>query len=151
MFARVIIISVTACTALLSSCTERQKPSADAPNGEQTAPESTKVATTVDTTEAGRYYAKAVGFAKASKYDSAIVYFKAAGELYKNDGNWEKYIKSYGEASGQLGMKGFTEEKFEVLNEILEVGVLDLYQQTLGSFTRKKVITNKQSYIYKQR
>jgi len=47
-----------------------------------------------DTSLANEYFAKAIAFKTNSQYDSAIVCFEKASNLYQNNNLWLKYLKS---------------------------------------------------------
>ncbi len=49
---------------------------------------------TADTTLANNYFAKAKIFKDSAQYDSAIVYFEKASNLYQNNSLWFKYLIS---------------------------------------------------------
>ncbi|MEA3450461.1 MAG: CHAT domain-containing tetratricopeptide repeat protein, partial [Bacteroidota bacterium] len=49
---------------------------------------------TADTTLANNYFAKAKVFKDSTQYDSAIVYFEKASQLYQNNNLWLKYLQS---------------------------------------------------------
>jgi CHAT domain-containing protein/Tfp pilus assembly protein PilF len=80
-----------------------------------------------DTIRAGNIYRKAMCLSDSARYDSAIVYFNRAAEIYKQRKVWDKYLQCRGMVFANRRSKG---EKYDAKAYIIEN--LNLSREKLG-------------------
>lgn len=75
----------------------------------------------VDTSLANNYLSKANKFKTNSQYDSAIVYFKDAGSLYRTHNQWRKFLQCERERSGCFNEKMDYEHSILTIDSALQI------------------------------
>lgn len=112
-----------------------------------------------DTIQASQYYEAANRFFNVSKYDSAILYYKKAGEEYRRTLGWESYMKSFnGVGNSFLKLMQYDSVVFYLQNIPSKVeegsGTARLEEanalECLGiAYNRKAKYSNAQEYLEK--
>ena len=113
--------------AVLISCAQEKEKTSEkqSQSGER---ESAAVA--VDTTLAGRYYARALQLAaNKAKYDSANLFFAEAAGLFKAKENWEGYLRCYNQLATNATIRGAYDQARKYIDEALAVGLQRLGEQ----------------------
>jgi len=116
-------------TAGMFSCSKEQKNASERPPEKQSVSDQKRDMAGSDTTRAGRYFAQAGQFVKASKYDSALAYFIKSSMEYEAGQDWKNYTHCYNRMGFIAQQKGDFEPALKYLNHALETGQKQLGQQ----------------------
>jgi CHAT domain-containing protein len=118
MHTKILSLSMAVVFVYLLACQNKEKPPEQTTGRKPTMAEPSSA----DTTLAGRYFAQAEQLAKAAKYDSAIIHFEKAGELYQAHNNWEKHVSCLNQIGEQIRQNGEYEQARQRLEKALAVG-----------------------------
>jgi CHAT domain-containing protein/tetratricopeptide (TPR) repeat protein len=122
MFLKNVFWMAWILAVLFVSCIDKQGKSNDDSAQEPIASEKVSGETAADTSRVRRYFAKGEEFAKESQYDSAMIYFVKASELYEAEENWDEYLHCYNKLGEYSWRIDEIEEAKKYLEKALEVG-----------------------------
>jgi len=119
MHSRILSIPMAVVFIFLLACQNKEKPPEQTISQKPTLAPDTSAS---DTAGAGQYFARAEQFYNEDKFDSAIVYYEKAGELYKGKEMWEQYIRCLNETGYQFSLKIAHEQATQYLEQALALG-----------------------------
>lgn len=146
---------------LCFSCSKKQKQSEPLPAHKPSSAvsESSQVLI-ADSSLADKIFARAEQFFKASRYDSAIVYFEKAAGFYEAAQNWEGWLRAQAQMSRALMRTGSLDRAHQRLSQALETGIRRLGEyhtalvpvyEVLGAFFHTRDDNDKAIYYFQKK